>query len=133
MLLTVDVVTNTLWVTPNSTSAVTTRAADTASSVPAIVDVTTHGHLLGIECDLPETDPVNRERWQRWTNDPETANLIAIDPDGSIYLHLSEHDGGDIRSVQVSALLVHDGGSIAAVGIPRRGNGYEISYPSGNR
>lgn len=62
--------------------------------------------------------------------------LLGVDLHGR-YLAVSDPRPADMalaRAVATSVELHHDaGGHLTAVGLPRRGEGYEITYPSGNR
>jgi len=62
--------------------------------------------------------------------------LLGVDLDGR-YLTVSETESADIalaRSIDASVTLYSDDeGAVTAVDVPCRGNGYEITYPSGNR
>ncbi len=62
--------------------------------------------------------------------------LLGVDLDGR-YLTVSEPGPADIaltRSVEAPVTAyADDHGAVTAVDIPRRGSGFEITYPSGNR
>ena len=50
------------------------------------------------------------------------------------YVTVAEPSGSQWRSVEVAVeVLAGPDGEAAAVDVPRRGDGYEITYPSGNR
>jgi hypothetical protein len=92
--------------------------------VAATIDVGERGALLGIEL-RPEPSLV-----AAWPALREAAG-----PDGVIYLPIAPdmscpHD----RSVLVTVELRPGAGhALATVDLPRRGAGYEITYPSGNQ
>ncbi len=78
-------------------------------SATGIIDVGEGGRLLGIEVELaPGTDPL----------------VIDIDP-----------PSGTVSRAAVASVTVEIGiaGTASAVTLPRRGHGYEITYPSGNQ
>jgi hypothetical protein len=95
-----------------------------AAPVMATIDVGEGGALLGIEL---RPDPALAARW------PELA--AALGPDGAIDLPIApEMSGPHDRSVAVAVdLRPGPNGALAAVDLPRRGAGYEITYPSGNQ
>lgn len=87
------------------------RAERPATAEPAsgVIDVGEGGRLLGIEIDgAPDREPV----------------LIDIDPPR----------GALSREASVPLTIERDAeGAMIAVTLPRRGAGYEITYPSGNQ
>jgi len=53
---------------------------------------------------------------------------------GTLYLPVTAPVGGQARAAEVEVLLrTAADGALLAVDLPRRGHGYEIAYPSGNR
>lgn len=57
-----------------------------------------------------------------------------IEAVGPLDVDISPWPGGAIRQVSVHVHLWRDaGGSLTSIEIPRRGVGYEITYPSGNQ
>lgn len=100
------------------------------------VDVGEGGRLIGIEIigsseiDLPRLlDP--------WRRDPVAAEYVSIE-DERAYIELSAPEEADLQEHlrTIDAILraeLDDSARLIALSIPRRGAGYEISYPSGNR
>lgn len=79
----------------------------TDRACPAVLDIGEAGHLVGLEVDLGG-EPF----------------YLEIEPDTSAH----------IRSAPATATVGFDAaGHVAAIEVPRRGHGYEITYPSGNR
>lgn len=75
---------------------------------PATVDVGESGRLLGVELALPNGE--------------------------SRYVAAETGRGELARSAGATAgVVLAADGSVAAITLPRRGPGYELSYPSGNR
>lgn len=98
-----------------------------------LLDVASNGRLMGVELHDVNFDLARGLR--AWLSDPIAGEFTQFDADGSAYIELSEGArDDDVRSsaVLVSAELDHDG-ALAALVIPRRGHGYEVSFPSGNR
>ncbi|MGH2534155.1 MAG: DUF2283 domain-containing protein [Thermomicrobiales bacterium] len=93
-------------------------------SVPAVLDVGEGGRLIGVDVDHPGV---------ALPADDEPA--ASLDPTtGALYLALEEPTDRHVRSAHVAVDLATDaGGVLAALIVPRRGEGYEITYPSGNR
>lgn len=101
-------------------------------AVPAILDVGEGGRLLGIELDITLSGsampPIASEHTAAAAN-PES---------GPLYIPLAstveEGSTGHVRSAEATAQLLTDAdGVLCEVRVPRRGVGYEITYPSGNR
>jgi hypothetical protein len=77
--------------------------------LPALLDIGEGGRLLGIEVTLPG-DAAPR------------------------YLPIEAERGELTRSAAVTIAVAFDrGGEPVAIELPRRGKGYELSYPSGNQ
>jgi hypothetical protein len=95
-----------------------------AIPVAATIDIGERGALLGVEL---RPDPSLVAAWP--------ALREAAGPDGAFYLPIApDLSGPHDRSVPVTVELRPDAdGAPAAVDLPRRGAGYEISYPSGNQ
>lgn len=111
-----------------------TRSADQVD-LNGTVDVAAGGRLVGIEL-RPDDGPELMERWLRpWLDDEIAGEFVSIEADGSAYIELTVGDPSDeVRSSDVAVRTeLDDGGELVAIAIPRRGAGYEISYPSGNR
>ena len=86
-----------------------TSAPATSRSASAVIDIGEGGRLLGIDVAAASG---------------QAPLLVDVDP-----------PLGDLsRSVAVTLTLERrPSGSISAIELPRRGTGYEISYPSGNQ
>jgi hypothetical protein len=104
-----------------------------ASSVtrPGTLDVAANGRLVGVELrgsDLPRL-------LRRWSADPIATEFTHLSDDDSAYIDLSSGPPeNDIRSSEVTVTAELDSETACvALAIPRRGAGYEIAYPSGNR
>ena len=96
---------------------------------PATVDIGEAGRLLGVEIDL-STAP---ERAKPWTTDSPPPG--EFDPTtGSLYVALDSRVDRLARTATATARAGIDrDGRLMRVEIPRRGEGYEISFPSGNQ
>jgi hypothetical protein len=95
------------------------------------LDVAANGRLVGIELRGAELPGLLR----RWTADPIAAEFTHLSNDDSAYVDLSVGPPeDDIRSSEVTILAELDADAAClALAIPRRGAGYEIAFPSGNR
>lgn len=104
---------------------------DGSTEVDGTIDVGARGRLLGVEVPLPR-DSLLAAPW-RGDHPPPTAALDAAD--GTLYLPVAAGmPDVHVRSVTVRLrLIAGPGGGLIAVDVPRRGHGYEIAYPSGNR
>ena len=94
-----------------------------ARRAPATIDVGEGGRLLAIEAVAP-------------------AGLLAPEPPGgpgdsaagAVAIELERQPAGLVRSAAIEVDLVVDAaGALLAVEVPRRGAGYELTYPSGNQ
>lgn len=103
--------------------------------VPGVVDVATHGRLVGVELGASDGEPAARRRLQRWLDDPVAGEFTNVESDGTAYIELTVGDPDEeVRSSPLDLLVEStSAGELVAVVIPRRGPDYEISYPSGNR
>ncbi len=82
--------------------------------LPAVIDVGEAGRLLDVELHIGD-DRENADAGGRY---------VAVEPSADLHA----------RSVLSTVRVFTDGtGTLVAVEIPRRGAGYEIAYPSGNR
>jgi hypothetical protein len=101
------------------------------STLPATIDIGEQGRLLGIEMDI-KTVTAPALRWP-----PESSDLVSFDTKGgTCYLAIEPEPESHafVRSVRGEVRMVTDERGMAAeVILPRRGEGYEITYPSGNR
>ncbi len=97
--------------------------------LPGVLDIGEAGALLGVEIDLCPAPSLQF---------PSVGVVPALEHDreaGTCYVELARaSQSGQIRSVPVTVrVLSTDQGTAVVVEVPRRGHGYEISYPSGNR
>ncbi len=98
-----------------------------------VIDVAEGGRLVGIELSPP--DQLVTSDWLRlWRDNPIAGEWLTVESDERAYLQLTSGDDRHARSAQIELSLDLDAsGNLVAIGIPRRGAGYEISYPSGNQ
>jgi hypothetical protein len=98
---------------------------------PGTLDVAANGRLVGVELRGAELPRLLR----RWAVDPIAAEFTHLADDDSAYIDLSVGPpDDDIRSSEVTiAAELDDDAACVALAIPRRGAGYEIAFPSGNR
>ena len=82
----------------------------TTRSVPGRLEVGAGGRLLGIDLGAP---------------------LAGVTADG--YLELFPPLTSDVRTAPVELLVTERDGWVTRLELPRRGAGYEITYPSGNQ
>lgn len=96
----------------------------------AAIDIGTGGRLLGLEL---LADATLAAPWSAASDDPLAPDYDAAG--GSLYVPISPDDGGpNVRTALADVTLsVGRDGALLAIDLPRRGHGYEISYPSGNR
>lgn len=100
-----------------------------------LVDVAAGGRLVGIEFRPGDHGSTVRRSLHRWLEDSLAGEFMTLEPDGRVYIELTSGDAQDhVRSSPLDLTAEFDtSGELLAVSIPRRGAGYEISYPSGNR
>lgn len=132
MRLTFRATENTLVLTRDTTPDVD----GTPVEIPGYVDVSEGGRLVGVEL-LPADDFDLTEALAPWVTDPVAAEYVEVDADGA-YITLSVPEEGLDREMILSApstlrAELDDAQRLIALAIPRRGAGYEISYPSGNQ
>lgn len=97
------------------------------------IDVSSNGRLVGIEFRA-DAGPSLRHALRAWTADPVAGEFTTVESDGTAYIQLTVGDDRDARSTPLPLQAGFDRDDhLIAIGIPRRGEGYEISYPSGNR
>ena len=106
-------------------------AAATVRSVGAMLDVGEAGSLLGVEFPVGDDSALAGP----WPNPEAVANASSDGPTSeTFYVPLGCTAGAHVRSVPAVVEVMSDAnGTPVAVEIPRRGDGYEISYPSGNQ
>lgn len=98
-------------------------------TVPAFVDIGEAGRLLALEVDLSGSCVLSAARpWQ-------VSNHIELDSDSrSLSVTLDAGHEPHARSSPAEGRLGLDrDGMPVLVEVPRRGAGYEITYPSGNQ
>jgi hypothetical protein len=98
----------------------------------AAIDVGGNGRLLGLE--LP-ADPALAAPFAVSTGDPLAPDYDPVG--GTLYVPLAVAEAAADPLARTAlaevALAVDRAGALLAIDVPRRGHGYEISYPSGNR
>jgi len=95
-----------------------------ARPAAATIDVGEGGRLLAVEVAV-DAAPSGAGLSPSVSFDPVTSMLT---------IELGRQTEGFVRSASARVGLVVDGrGVVLAVELPRRGAGYEITYPSGNR
>lgn len=97
--------------------------------LPGMLDIGEAGTLLGVEIDLSSAPSLHF---------PSVDAVPAVEHHaeaGTCYVELTKAaQSGHVRSVPVTVrVLSADQDILVVVEVPRRGHGYEISYPSGNR
>jgi len=99
----------------------------------ATIDIGEGGRLLAVEVAVAVTVAVGETLALPPAG--EGSPSVSYDPgSATLTVELERHAGGLVRSAAARVGLVVDGrGSLLAVEVPRRGVGYEITYPSGNR
>jgi hypothetical protein len=101
-------------------------------SLPGVIDVGEGGRLLGLEVDLSSIPGESRLASDAWTS---AQSAVSYDADDQrLYLEIMEGEGGHSRSASLPVEVGFDAvGAPVQLAIARRGTGYEITYPSGNR
>lgn len=107
------------------------RPTVTSSTAPGVLDMAAAGRLIGIETRLATAGGDPRGELAGWLDEPG----VSLGDGGAVYIELTRGpDDEQARSAAVELVIAYDAaGRLAAIGIPRRGTGYEITYPSGNR
>lgn len=123
---------NTLRLTLDDPRGTPSRVLD----LPGYVDVGEGGRLVGVEVLAPPGLDL-RAALRDWLADPTAGEYVALDDD-SAYVTLSTLeeaiDQDQVRATEAVLIAeLDDNQRLIALSIPRRGAGYEISYPSGNR
>lgn len=122
---------NTLRLTLDEESGEVTRS----TAVDGCIDIAEQGRLVGIELsgnglDLPAL-------LTTWLRDRVARNYVELDGDDAYIALSAPHEDIPPQHVRTADLTVTaelDGDDhLVAIAIPRRGHGYEISFPSGNR
>jgi hypothetical protein len=117
-----------------------TLDADPGSSVRTIeidgcIDIADQGRLVGIELDAHGRD--FSKMLSLWQADTVARQYLELD-DRGVYVALSAPsetiDEQLIRTAELRLTVELDSSDrLTAIAIPRRGHGYEISFPSGNQ
>ena len=107
----------------------------TATELPGLIDVGESGRLVGVEVRSGDATALNR-MLEPWLADPVASEFVAAGADSAyIQLSLTEEAAPEeqLRTAEATLLAELDPwGRLLALSIPRRGHGFEISYPSGN-
>lgn len=105
-------------------------AIQRVATVAGILDVGVGGRLLGLELDISGSA----------LRPPATiGGEVVYEPAlGTLYVAVAPaaEEGGaaNARSAEIAArVLVDADGRVVGIEVPRRGAGYEITYPSGNQ
>ena len=111
------------------------RQTATRLTAPGVIDVAANGRLVGIELQTGLEESALASAISAWLADPVAGEFVSLEGHGGLYIELTTGDPDEhARSSDVSVELELDAGrELVAIAIPRRGAGYEISYPSGNR
>jgi uncharacterized protein YuzE len=104
-------------------------------SIDGYIDIAEQGRLVGIELDRGGADLTSL--FSTWLKDRIAKEYVEIDDDGA-YVALSAPDEAipeqHIRTAELEIVAELDGNDqLVSIAIPRRGHGYEISFPSGNQ
>jgi len=105
-------------------------------SLAGYVDMGVGGRLIGIEILGPAGFEI-RQALAHWLDDEIAGEYLSVAGD-SAYIELSMSDETSLheQSRAAEAIFAADldaDGLLIALSIPRRGAGYEITYPSGNQ
>ncbi len=105
-------------------------SADRSSEValPATIDVGLRGELVGVEVEIGEL--ILAPGWRI-----RASPAIELDATGAtLYLTIGDAPETGQRTADGTVIAALDAAAqIVAFDLPRRGAGYEISYPSGNQ
>lgn len=125
MELDYDDATNTLRLTPASVGPV---MPESIAQFDGILDVGEGGRLIGVEFLAGE------DSLRLWRLDPTSRQRITLDGSGRAYIQITAGDGTTTRSTAIRLTAEFNAHyELLALAIPRRGDGYEITYPSGNQ
>lgn len=99
------------------------------------LDIAEQGRLVGIELDADRLDLF--DVFSPWVADDVASRYVQLEPD-AVYVALStpseDISSMNLRTAEVRVRAELDANAhLVALAIPRRGHGYEISFPSGNR
>ena len=97
-------------------------------SLDGILDIGEGGRLIGVEFPADDSD------LHLWLIDDVAADYTSLDATGRAYVQITPDDAGEFRSANLRLTAEYNAhGELIGIVIPRRGDGYEISYPSGNQ
>jgi uncharacterized protein YuzE len=104
-------------------------------TLDGIIDIAEQGRLIGIEID-PQGQNLSK-MFTTWLQDRVAKDYVEIDHSGA-YVALSAPSEDipeqHIRTAELPLTAELDMNEhLVAIAIPRRGHGYEISFPSGNQ
>ena len=117
-----------LWLAPSQGADATDDAPkpQAIEQRPGVIDIGQQGRLVGLEVRLP------RESMRRWAADLP-AQFFQIPVDGHVYITLDGEGNDEVRSAALTTTVEFDvQGLVLRIGVPRRGPGWELSWPSGN-
>lgn len=105
------------------------------TELPGLIDVGEGGRLVGVEVRGENAGNLSHILGA-WLTDPVASEFVTAGED-SVYITLStaEESAPEAQFRTVEAMLLAEldaSGKLVALSIPRRGHGFEISYPSGN-
>lgn len=105
------------------------------TELPGLIDVGEGGRLVGVEVRAGGAGDINRIL-EPWLADPVASEFVAAGEDSAyILLSMAEETAPEEHLRTAEAMLLAEldaSGKLVALSIPRRGHGFEISYPSGN-
>lgn len=126
MELTYDSDTNSLRLTPTTSAAPHPPSGTT--TLDAILDIGEAGRLIGVEF------PAEQSQLRHWLTDPLSSEYLTLGDNGDAYIQISSSDTGAARSTPIRLIAEYNpANQLSALVIPRHGDGYEITYPSGNQ
>jgi uncharacterized protein YuzE len=126
MDLTYDSDTNTLRLTP--TTSTTPHPPTGTTTLDAILDIGEAGRLIGVEF------PADKAQLRHWQTDPLSGEYLTLDDNGDAYIQITSGNTGTASSTPIRLIAEYNPAhQLTALVIPRRGDGYEITYPSGNQ
>jgi hypothetical protein len=126
MELTYDSDTNALRLTP--TTSATPHPSSGTKMLDAVLDIGEAGRLIGVEF------PADKALLRHWQTDPLAGEYLTLDDSGHAYIQITSGNTGAARSTPIRLIVEHNpANQLTALVIPRRGDGYEITYPSGNQ
>jgi hypothetical protein len=103
-----------------------------SQSLPGVIDVGEEGRLLGLEVDLSTISDKSRLIADAWIRARSTVSYYPDDQ--RLYVSIMDWEGDQSRSAPLPVEVgLDDVGALVELAIARRGAGYEITYPSGNR